>query len=90
MGCSGRRHRHRRGDAWVRQALHAKKLCDLELRSGLPVRRGQRGTAYAYNLIGTRQDEKRRAEQAEATYRRHTEGWARRGRRVPTDAANEE
>ncbi len=32
--------------AWVRPALHAKKLRDLELRSGEPARRGQRGAAY--------------------------------------------
>ena len=32
--------------AWVRPALHAKKLRELELRSGEPARRGQRGTAY--------------------------------------------
>jgi transposase len=31
--------------AWVRPSLHAKKLRDLELRSGGPARRGQRGTA---------------------------------------------
>src|SRR3954452_490873 len=36
--------------AGVRPALHAKKLRDLELRSGQPVRRGQRGAAYEYNL----------------------------------------
>jgi transposase len=85
-------HLLRRGEdyAWVRPALHAKKLRDLELRSGLPARRGQRGTAYAYNLTRTRHEEARRAEQAEAVYRRQTEGWSRRGRRVPTGAANEE
>ena len=76
--------------AWVRPALHAKKLRDLELRSGEPARRGQRGTAYAYNLSRTRVEEKRRAEQAETAYRRMTEGWSRRGRRVPTGAAKEE
>jgi transposase len=73
----------------VRPALHAKKLRDLELRSGLPERRGQRGSAYDYNLSRTRQEEKRRAEQAEIAYRRVTEGWTKRGRRVPTDAAKE-
>ncbi|CAO4147266.1 IS110 family transposase ISMch4 [Methylorubrum aminovorans] len=36
--------------AWVRPALHAKKLRELELRLGEPARGGQRGTAYAYNL----------------------------------------
>ena len=76
--------------AWVRPALHAKKLRDLELRSGEPARRGQRGAAYAYNLTRTRQEERRRVEQAEVAYRRMTEGWSRRGRRAPTGAAKEE
>ena len=76
--------------AWVRPALHAKKLRDLELRSGKPARRGQRGAAYAYNLSRTRVEEKRRAEQAETAYRRLTEGWSRRGRRAPTGTAKEE
>ena len=69
--------------AWVRLALHAKKLRDLELRSGQPARRGQRGTAYAYNLARTRFEEKRRAQQAEAAYRRQTAGWTRRGPKCP-------
>jgi transposase len=76
--------------AWVRPALHAKKLRDLELRSGEPARRGQRGAAYAYNLTRTRQAERRRVEQAEIAYRHLTEGWSRRSRRVPTGAAKEE
>ncbi len=76
--------------AGVRPALHAKKLRDLELRSGLPARRGQRGAGYEYNLTRTRLEEKRRAEQAEIAYRRHVEGWTKRGRRAPTDAAKEE
>ncbi len=85
-------HLLRRGEdyAWVRPALHAKKLRELELRAGEPARRGQRGTAYAYNLSRTRREEKRRAEQAETAYRRMTEGWSRRGRRAPTGAAQEE
>ena len=40
--------------AGVRPALHAKKLRDLELRSGLPARRGQRGAGYEYHLTRTR------------------------------------
>ena len=76
--------------AGVRPALHAKKLRDLELRSGHPMRRGQRGSAYEYNLTRTRQEEKRRAEQSEVAYRRLTEGWTKRGRRVPMGAAKEE
>jgi len=75
--------------AGVWPALHAKKLRDLELRSGQPQRRGKRGSSYDYNLTRTRQEEKRRAEQAETAYRRTTEGWTRRGRRVPTNAAKE-
>ena len=74
----------------MRPALHAKKLRDLELRSGKPARRGQRGQAYNYNLSRVRLEERRRAEQAEAAYRRQTEGWTRRGRRAPTGAAREE
>lgn len=76
--------------AWVRPALHARKLRELELRSGEPARRGQRGAAYAYNLTRVRQEERRRVEQAEVAYRRMTEGWSRRGRKVPTSAAKEE
>jgi transposase len=75
--------------AGVRPALHAKKLRDLELRSGQPERRGQRGSAYDYNLTRTREEEKRRAEQADTAYRRLTEGWSKRGRRAPTSAAKE-
>jgi transposase len=75
--------------AEVRPALHAKKLRDLELRSGHPARRGQRGPAYDYNLTRARREERRRAEQAEVAYRRLTEGWTRRGRRAPTGAAKE-
>jgi transposase len=82
--------RHGEDYAWVRPALHAKKLRDLELRSGQPARRGQRGMAYAYNLARTRLAEKRRAEQAETAYRRQTDGWSRRGPRAPTGAATEE
>jgi transposase len=82
--------RHGEDYAWVRPALHARKLRDLELRAGQPARRGQRGTAYAYNLARTRQAERRRVEQAETAYRRQTEGWTRRGRRVPTGATKEE
>lgn len=85
-------HLLRKGEdyAWVRPALHAKKLRDLELRSGQPARRGQRGAGYEYNLARTRLEEKRRAEQAETAYRRRVEGWTKRGRRVPTGAAGEE
>jgi transposase len=85
-------HLLKRGEdyAWVRPALHAKKLRDLELRSGQPARRGQRGMAYDYNLSRIRLEERRRAEQAETAYKRQTEAWTRRGKRAPTGAAKEE
>jgi transposase len=76
--------------AWVRPALHAKKLRDLELRSGQPARRGQRGAGYAYNLTHSRRQERQRGERAEAAYKRLTEGWTKRGRRVSADASKEE
>jgi transposase len=88
-------HMLRRGEdyTWARPALHAKKLRDLELRAGHPPRRGQRGSAHAYNLGATREKERRRAERGEAAYRRLTDGWNPRGpRRRParTGAAREE
>jgi transposase len=76
--------------AWVRPALHAKKLRDLELRSGQPARRGQRGAGYAYNLTRLRREERQRGERAEAAYKRLIEGWTKRGRRVSADASKEE
>ena len=75
--------------AWVRPALHAKKLRDLELRSGQPARRGQRGAGYEYNLTRCRQEERQRGERAEAAYKRLTEGWTKRGNRVPAGASKE-
>jgi Transposase IS116/IS110/IS902 family len=43
-------HMLRRGEdyVWVRPALHARKLRELELRSGSPSRCGQKGTAYEH------------------------------------------
>jgi transposase len=63
---------------------------DLELRSGYPARRGQRGAGYAYNLIRSRREERQRGERAEAAYTRLTQGWTKRGRRVSADASTEE
>ncbi len=75
--------------AWVRPALHAKKLRDLELRSGQPARRGERGAGYEYNLTKLRQEERQRGAQAETAYRRLTEGWTKRGGRAPAGASEE-
>jgi transposase len=74
---------------WVRPALHAKKIRELELRAGYPEQRGQRGRSYDYNLPHCRREERARAERAEAAYLRMTGGWRKRGPRQPTGAANE-
>ena len=82
--------RHQEDYAWVRPALHARKLRELELRAGHPAQRGQRGAAYAYNLTAVRQQERRRVEQAEKAYERLVRGWNPRGPRARTGAATEE
>jgi transposase len=76
--------------AWVRPALHAKKIRDLELRAGHPERRGQRGRSYDYNLADRRRAERARGEQAERAYTLMTQGWRKSGPKRPTGAANEE
>lgn len=79
--------------AWVRPALQARKMRNLELRAGLPALRGLRGAAYDYNIRGMRERERRQAERAETAYRKLTEGWAPQGprrRRVRTGAATKE
>jgi transposase len=65
--------------AWVRPALHARKLRTLEICSGQPAQRGQRGATYDYNVKRIRDAERHQAEQAETAYRRHVDGWTRYG-----------
>lgn len=62
--------------AWVRPALQARKMRSLELRAGLPARRGLRDAAYDYNIKGMLERERRQAERAESAYRRLTESWS--------------
>jgi transposase len=86
-------HMLKRGEdyTWSRPALHARKMRGLELKAGLPARRGQRGSAQAYNLPATREAERRRAAEGEAAYRRLTDGWRPRGpKRARMSAAKEE
>jgi transposase len=52
--------------AWARPALLARKLRTLELKAGHKARRGQKGSAHAYNIKGCREQERRFVEQAEA------------------------
>jgi hypothetical protein len=75
---------------WLRLALHGKKLRELGLRLSEPARRGQRWTAYAYSLTRTYEGERCRVEQTAIAYRQMTKAWRRRGRRVSTDASEEE
>ena len=76
--------------AWTRPALYAKKLRDLELRAGLPPRRGQKGSAASYNVKPLRDRERRRVELAERAYERFVSGWTPRGPRARRGAAKEE
>jgi transposase len=86
-------HMLRRGEdyIWVRPALHARKLRNLELRAGQKPRRGQRGAAHAYNCAEVRSEQTRRAESGEAAYRHLTEDWQAKGpKQARTSAAQEE
>ncbi len=62
--------------AFARPSLTAQKLRALELRAGLPARRGRRGPAATYSLKDVRRREQALAAQAEAAYRSLTENWS--------------
>ena len=55
--------------AFARTSLTEKKLRKLELRAGMPSRRGQEGKASTYNLKEVRRRERELAERAERAYR---------------------
>jgi len=61
--------------AFQRPSLTAKKLRALELRAGLPSRRGRKGTAAAYSLREVRRRENALAEQGEQAYRHLVANW---------------
>jgi transposase len=61
--------------ALQRPSLTAKKLRALELRAGLPSRRGQKGNAAAYSLREVRRRENALAEQGEQVYRQLVADW---------------
>lgn len=75
---------------WVRPALHARKLRDLELRAGYPPQRGRKGASYDYNLPHRRSQEQARVQQAEVAYTRLTQGWRKKGPRRSRTPQNEE
>ena len=70
--------------AWSRPALTAKKRRELELRAGLPARKGHRGPAAEYSLKQVRDRERAAAEMAERAYTRFVANWtpARSSRRA--------
>ena len=77
--------------AFARPSLTAKKLRALELKAGMPSRRGQKGTAAAYSLKDVRAREKALAEQAERSYQQLVADWqakAPAAKRVGVAAAN--
>ena len=61
--------------AFARPSLTEKKLRALELRAGMPARRGQKGSASNYSLKEVRRRELELAEQAERAYRRQVADW---------------
>jgi transposase len=61
--------------AYGRPSLLAQKLRALELRAGMPSRRGQRGSTHAYNLKEVRARERALSEQGELAYRQLVADW---------------
>jgi transposase len=61
--------------AFARPSLTAQKLRRLELRAGLPSKRGRKGKAAAYSLREVRARERALTEQAEHAYRQLVTDW---------------
>lgn len=79
---------HGEDDASSRPSLLAQKLRRLELRAGMPSRRGQRGTTHADNLQEVRARERALSEQGEIAYKQLVADWeAKRRGRAGTGAA---
>ena len=77
--------------AFARPSLTAKKLRALELKAGMPSRRGQKGVAAAYSLKNVRARETALAEQAERAYTQmiaDCQANTRAGKSVGVAAAN--
>jgi transposase len=66
---------HEQDYAFAKPSLIAKKRRALELKAGLPPRRGRKGAAAAYSLKQVRAAETQAALQAEAAYRVLTDRW---------------
>lgn len=75
---------------WARPALVAKKTRDMELRAGLPKKKGnRRGPAYAYKVKVLRAPEAEVARQAERTYEQFVARWKRRPPKAPADGSGQ-
>jgi hypothetical protein len=59
----------------------AQKLRALELRAGMPSRRGQRGSTHAYNLKEVRARERALSEHGERGYRQLVSDWQAKARK---------
>jgi transposase len=68
-------HLSEQDSAFQRPSLTDKKLRALELRAGMPPRRGRKGTAAADSLKEVRWRERTLTEQAEVAYRQLVAGW---------------
>ncbi|WP_246476372.1 IS110 family transposase [Roseibium litorale] len=65
---------------WVRPALLARKLRNVELKAGMPAEHAKRGDAYDYNIPERRAAERAQVEQAEQDYARFISRWRSRPR----------
>jgi transposase len=74
--------------AFARPSLTAKKLRALELKAGMPSRRGQKGPAAAYSLRQVRAREKAIAEHAERAYAQMVADWQAKAPKTGVAAAN--
>ena len=72
--------------AYGRPSLLAQKLRALELRAGMPSRRGQRGSTHAYNLKEVRARERALSEQGEIAYKQLVADWQAKARAKKTGA----
>jgi len=61
--------------AFARPSLTAQKMRRLELRAGLPAKRGRKGKAAGYSLKEVRERERALTEQAEQAYRQQVADW---------------
>src|ERR671935_595722 len=73
--------------AFQRPSLTQQKLRALELRAGVPSRRGQKGRAAAYSLKEVRRRENDLAEQAEQAYRQLVANWQTKAPKPKTGVA---